>query len=158
VLVYRGCPIPNDQAGTYTPGATIVWPSFTSATTDQHVALTFSGAVGSGGGGNYGLVPTIFEISTPFYCPLQDISVFSAEKEILLPAFSVFSVETVEMTPAGVRKVRMKHLKDPPRQVLSSQDCAVDGKLAVAGSIGHGPIVIQVPSELSHPAGMRLFL
>lgn len=155
MLVYRGCPIPNDQAATYSPGTTVVWPSFTSTTTDEKVATAFSD-------GGAGQVPTIFEIATPFYCPLQDISIYPAEREILLPAFSIFAVESAELVAgSGVRKVRMRHLKDPPREVLSPRSDGDDESaraMAEAVKTGCGPIVINVPAELSKPAGLASVL
>eukprot|EP00808_Paulinella_micropora_P012347 g69157.t1 len=133
-VVYRGTSLSRETS--FVPGEVIVWPAFTSTTTDLGVARSFTG---SGGGDT---VCYIFEITTPFWCPLEDISVFPAEREILLPAFSHLQVLTVTERD-NVREVKLQHVPWPSQE-LAHGKANSDMR---AATTGRGPIRIDVKSS-----------
>ena len=95
-IVYRGCMLPRDLLSQYAVDGVVVWPAFTSTTTNIGVARMFGG----GGGGNESQASVLFKITTDTWCPLSDVSVYPSEDEVLLPAFSAFTVLKVD-APEG---------------------------------------------------------
>ena len=80
-IVYRGCMLPRDLLSQYVVNGVVVWPAFTSTTTNIGVARMFGG----GGGGDQSRASVLFKITTDTWCPLSDVSVFPSENEVLLP-------------------------------------------------------------------------
>jgi hypothetical protein len=88
------------------------------------------------------------------FCPLNDISVFPQEQEVLFPCFSFFEVLSVEYENGG-RVVKMKHIKDRPQDKIISDDSelAVSPRRSISDSV-KGPVKIVVKSKLEKEAGI----
>ena len=148
-LLYRGTTIPSDVlAANYKPGCTVVWPAFTSTSTSVHVAEAFAGGKGPDS--------VLFEIISPFYCPLMDISVYPGEDEVLLPAFCCFQV--VAVLPWGwgsSRKVILRHdpslatVEPPPPEQAVELD-----EMERMRATGTGPLVLKPVSTKKGVAGV----
>ena len=142
-MVYRGCCIPNEHAADYVRGAQVVWPAFTSTTTDRQVAVMFAGSTSATH------TSFLFEISTPLFCPLEDVSVFPSEREILLPAFSTFVVASVD-NDGTHRRVYLQHVINPV--VEDSPASAIDETSNPLNNVG--PMVLRRVSKLDGAAGI----
>ena len=138
-LLFRSCSLPVDQKAHYKPGMTVVWPAFTSTTLDETVAKSFGGGPGS----------HLFKISTSLYCPLMDISVYPGEKEVLLPAFSHFFIESVNEDADGYFVIQMKFIR--PEDVRVSDQSPTQPP---HGVVGDGPIVIRLPQGFEGAHGV----
>eukprot|EP00940_MAST-03C_sp_MAST-3C-sp2_P001652 g1652.t1 len=99
-ILYRGSMLPRKFVADYTEDSIVLWPAFTSTTTNVQVAKMFGGD----GGGDDTNASMLFEIHGAKWCPLNDISVFPGEQEILLPAFSAFKVIKVDNGDGGRKK------------------------------------------------------
>jgi len=148
-VVYRGCMLPRDQLLSYVVGETQIWPAFTSTSSSRDVAAGFAGH------SSREQVSVMFEITMkPDYgCPLQDISAYPQEREILLPAFTAIRVRSVRVRGqdrADIQLEVMDHVpvsSEPPRPVAS-----------VIPDSGIGPVFIPVSGDQTNIYGVRTTL
>jgi len=99
-VLYRGAMLPRKLLADYRTGKILLWPAFTSTTTDVSVARSFGG----NGGGDDSTASVLFEIRNALCCPVEDISMYPHEKEFLLPCFSGFTVISVKDVDGGRRR------------------------------------------------------
>lgn len=143
--LFRGCMIEKTQVSIYSQGAQVVWPAFTSTSTDRGVAMLFSGD------STNTHTSVFFEITSPTYCQLLDISAFPSECEVLLPAFSRFTVVSVSnMSVENKRCVCLKHEVGPPPTPAGDLE-PVDSWKSLDGC---GPVVIPQVSTLEGDLGI----
>lgn len=152
--------LPRNLLTDYRAGGIVIWPAFTSTTTNINVAQAFGG----GGGGNDSTASVLFEIQNAPWCPVQDISVYPNESEILLPCFSCFTVVSVntgydEGRRAPVRITLKYEVFDVVRECLlqeeTDESVEEDGTSKEEDDDNVGPIVITKTSELKGLAGVR---
>ena len=148
-VVYRGCPIPVEMVADYTTGHRVVWPSFTSTSTNAAVARAF------GGTSSVSHTSMFFEITTPLFCRLEDISVYPGESEVLLPAFSTFTVtqvttEGTEGTENYKRHIYLRYEPEPEPEPAVEDDSPE----AWQRLDGRGPHIIRVDSTEEGDAGI----
>ncbi|CAJ1385100.1 unnamed protein product [Effrenium voratum] len=146
-VVYRGCSIPLASAAEYVVGQSVIWPAFTSTSTSRQVAQQFAAATASSGSETF-----LFEITIPHACPVNDISVFPGEAEILLPAFSVMKVVGMHAFSRGMR-MRLVELRYEP---FAAHRLVAEGdqRSGEAAQAEEGPVIIQVKSRLKGEAGI----
>jgi HrpA-like RNA helicase len=146
-VFYRGTGLPQATLeAVYKTGCTVVWPSFTSTSTNMNVATAFSGG---------GEMSVLFEISASAYCPLRDISVYPSEEEILFPAFSCFQVVSVGPWRGGnSRKIVLRHDPSLASAEPPPPEQEVDLGLEKDKISGSGPLVLKTISKREGLAGI----
>ena len=88
---YRGQTYIPDDVGTLKPGSVIVWPAFTSCSTNTQVALNFAGKQ---------LMHEI-NIPTEYGGSIKKYSFYKSEDELMFPPCSSFRVDGVEKGKDG---------------------------------------------------------
>ena len=146
-VVYRGCSVPRDSAAEYVVGESVIWPAFTSTSTSKHVAQGFAAATATSGSETF-----LFEITIPYCCPVDDVSVYPGEAEILLPAFSVMKVVGMSPLSRGIREVQLRYLPFAAQDLVAKSEEHEDPDGEVPTETG--PVIIPVKSRLKGEAGI----
>ena len=143
--LYRGSGLSDgDLAKLRVPQAMTVWSAFTSVSESCFVALRFMRSADV----SEGQRRVLFEISSPFGCSLDSVTLFEGEAEVLLPAYSVFVVESVE----DIDDPMLPHVRICLTHTADSSEIPVEA--AGTGLVASGPAATGLTgsSEVSDAA------